>query len=394
MKTLKVIIVYLLVAVTFVSAESSIKVACVGNSITFGSGIKERDKDSYPAVLGKLLGNGFEVRNFGIGGRTCLNKGDRPYMKEKIYQEALEFNPDIVIIKLGTNDTKPENWKFESEFENDLTTMVKSFKNLVSKPKIYLCYPATAYKVQWGINDSTIVNGVIPHVNAVAKKCNTGIIDMHKVTANMPENFPDNIHPNVTGAAIMANAVYNILLNDYPSIRKQAVKWMKKAALPVSGLKPDNSVDAVAFKREYEANPAVWNKVFNWLKENDPATVATGKYVIDSTYITVTVTEGPSVREFEKTKWEYHKKNIDLQYIAKGKEKMGIAPLTKATLTGFDDKKDNGSLTIDDNASKYVVAQPGKYLLFFPSDAHRPNIKVDCDTVKKIVFKIRSCMVR
>ncbi len=394
MKTIRVIIVFLLLAVTVVSAESSVKIACVGNSITYGSGIKERDKDSYPAVLGKLLGNDFEVRNFGIGGRTCLNNADRPYMKEKIYQEALAFNPDIVLIKLGTNDTKPQNWKFSSEFEKDLTTLVMSFKKLDSKPEIYLCYPATAYSVQWGINDSIIVNGVIPYVDAVAKKCKTKVIDLHKVTSGMPENFPDNIHPNVTGAALMADAVYNNLLNDYPLIRKQAAKWMKKAALPVSGLKPDKSVDAVAFKREYEANPEVWNKVFNWLKENDPATVATGKYVIDSTYITVNVTEGPSVRDFDKTNWEFHKKNIDLQYIAKGKEKMGIAPLAKATLTGFNDKKDNGSLTIDDASAKYVVAKPGKYLLFFPSDAHRPNIKVNCDTVKKIVFKIRSCMVR
>lgn len=190
------------------SANDTIKVACIGNSITYGSGIKIRSTDSYPAVLGKLLGEKYMVINFGLGGRTLLNKGDRPYMKEKTYQQSLEFLPNIVIIKLGTNDTKPQNWKYESEFKQDLTTMVNSYKQLPSKPKIYLCYPAKAYFADWGINDTTIINGVIPYVKAVAKKTKSMIIDLHKATSDMPENFPDKIHPNEAGARIMAEVIY------------------------------------------------------------------------------------------------------------------------------------------------------------------------------------------
>jgi len=218
----------LLLAGTLWAEKQVVRIACVGNSITYGHGIKDREHDSYPAVLGRLLGKGFEVENFGVSGRTCLNKGDHPYMKEKRYQEALAFNPDIVIIKLGTNDTKPHNWKYHAEFKQDLTALVNSFQRLPSKPTIYLCYPATVYTLDWGINDSIIVNGVIPYIKEVAKKCHTRIIDFHTLTANMPENFPDKLHPNEAGAAIMANAVYERLLNDYPSIRKEAVQWMKK----------------------------------------------------------------------------------------------------------------------------------------------------------------------
>lgn len=208
MRKFLLFISFLVITYLVQSANDTIRVACIGNSITYGSGIKNRSTDSYPAVLGKLLGDKFQVRNFGLSGRTLLNKGDRPYMKEKTYQQSLDFLPNIVIIKLGTNDTKPYNWKYESEFKQDLTTMVNSYKQLPSKPKIYLCYPAKAYFADWGINDTTIINGVIPYVKAVAKKTKSRVIDLHKATSDMPENFPDKIHPNAAGARIMAEVIY------------------------------------------------------------------------------------------------------------------------------------------------------------------------------------------
>ena len=94
----------------FAQEARTIKVACVGNSITYGSGIKDRANHSYPSVLGRLLGSKYEVQNFGFSARTLLNKGDHPYMKETLFQKALNYQPDIVVIKLGTNDSKPINW--------------------------------------------------------------------------------------------------------------------------------------------------------------------------------------------------------------------------------------------------------------------------------------------
>src|SRR4051812_7771397 len=89
--------------------DGKIKVACVGDSITFGAGIKDRDKNSYPAQLQGLLGSGYEVKNFGVSGATLLKEGDKPYWKEKAFEAAKKFEPNIVIIKLGTNDSKPQN---------------------------------------------------------------------------------------------------------------------------------------------------------------------------------------------------------------------------------------------------------------------------------------------
>lgn len=190
------------------SAFAQTKVACIGNSITFGSGVKDKTQNSYPAVLGQMLGNGYEVRNFGFSARTILNKGDHPYMKEQMFQDALAYNPDIVVIKLGTNDSKPQNWIYKDEYKHDLQTMVEAFQHLSSHPQIYLCYPAKAYTSERGINDSIIINDIIPFITEVAEECNIKIINLHTPTCNMRENFPDQIHPNEAGAHILAKEVF------------------------------------------------------------------------------------------------------------------------------------------------------------------------------------------
>ncbi|MFT4168657.1 MAG: GDSL-type esterase/lipase family protein [Dysgonomonas sp.] len=194
-----------------IHAQETIKIACVGNSITYGMGIADRDKNSYPSVLSQMLGEGYDVRNFGFSARTLLMKGDLPYMKEQMFKDALAFNPDIVIIKLGTNDSKPQNWKYGSEYKHDMETMVNSFKSLSSHPQIYLCFPAKAYALQWGINDSIIVKDIIPDIIDVAEECGTKVINLHTPTSNMPENFPDHIHPNEAGAKIIATEVYHAI---------------------------------------------------------------------------------------------------------------------------------------------------------------------------------------
>ena len=133
--------------------KDAVRVACIGNSITFGAGIRNRSRDSYPSVLARMLGDSYWVKNFGVSARTMLNKGDHPYMNEPAYKNALAFNPNIVVIKLGTNDSKSFNWKYKADFMKDAQTMIDAFKGLPSQPKIYLCYPSEAYLTGDGMND-------------------------------------------------------------------------------------------------------------------------------------------------------------------------------------------------------------------------------------------------
>ena len=188
--------------------KDAVRVACIGNSITFGAGIKSRSRDSYPSVLARMLGDSYWVKNFGVSARTMLNKGDHPYMNEPAYKNALAFNPNIVVIKLGTNDSKSFNWKYKADFMKDAQNMINAFKGLPSQPKIYLCYPSKAYLTGDGINDDIISKEIIPMIKKLAKKNDLSVIDLHTAMDGMPELFPDRIHPNEKGAQVMAKAVY------------------------------------------------------------------------------------------------------------------------------------------------------------------------------------------
>ena len=180
--------------------QDAIRVACIGNSITDGHGIDLAPRNGYPAQLQRILGNGYNVKNFGVSARTMLNKGDYPYMNELAWRDALAFKPDIVIIKLGTNDSKPENWQYNADFRKDLEQMIttlspslgqpakkgkkreKGLANVPAAPKIYLCTPIPAFKSTWNINDSVIVNGIIPIQKEVAAKYGLQIIDISAAT--------------------------------------------------------------------------------------------------------------------------------------------------------------------------------------------------------------------
>ena len=200
----------LLIALSAVQAWAAdaekIRVACVGDSITYGAAIKNRAENNYPRQLGKLLGDKYEVRNFGVNGATLLKKGDKPYWKLTALKRATMFKPHVVIIKLGTNDTKPRNWKHKARFADDLRAMIDHFTALPSRPKIFLSTAAPVVRDRWGINEKTVKGELIPLIAKVAAKEKLTVIDFYAALAGKPEFFPDGVHPNAKGAALMAAA--------------------------------------------------------------------------------------------------------------------------------------------------------------------------------------------
>ena len=226
-KTILLLSTLLYIGIATAQETEKIKIACIGNSITYGSGIKDRANDSYPAVLNRLLGSSkYDVRNFGIGGRTLLNKGDRPYMKEQVYRDALAFEPDIVTIKLGTNDSKSHNWKHHAEFKDDLRVLIRSFQELPSHPQVYLCYPIPSSRRGKDINDSITLHHVIPYIEEVATEMNLPVIDLYTAFAPYRHLLPDRIHPNPDGAAIIAHEMATVLKEK----DAKAIKCRQKAA--------------------------------------------------------------------------------------------------------------------------------------------------------------------
>lgn len=189
-----------------------VRIACVGDSITYGAGIDDRERSSYPSVLGQMLGSDFTVRNFGVSGATLLKKGDKPYWLEPEFSKIADFRPNIVIIKLGTNDTKPQNAERIHEFGLDLEAMIEHFNRLPSHPRVWLCLPVPVYESRWGINEQCLSDYVIPAILKVADKKDLPVIDLHTALSNRPELFPDKIHPNAAGASLMAKTIHDAML--------------------------------------------------------------------------------------------------------------------------------------------------------------------------------------
>lgn len=188
--------------------KDAVRVACIGNSITDGCGIDMSSTYGYPARLQQMLGDGYNVRNYGVSARTLLSKGDWPYVNEPEWTYAKDFRPDIVVLKLGTNDSKPQNWVHGDEFEADLRHMISQLKALDTKPEICLTLPMKVWENSAGINDSIITNCIIPIIRRVAKKEKAHIIDLHTpFEGDRALIQADGIHPNREGAAKMAGIV-------------------------------------------------------------------------------------------------------------------------------------------------------------------------------------------
>ncbi|HQH55842.1 MAG TPA: GDSL-type esterase/lipase family protein [Candidatus Marinimicrobia bacterium] len=186
------------------SQENVIRIACVGNSITEGNAMATKTLDAYPVALGRYLGAGYEVKNCGVSGTTLLKKGDYPIWNEKLFAEALNFNPNIVTIMLGTNDSKPYNWIYKGEFISDYLAMIDTFRQLSSRPEIYICLPLPAFSGAWDIRDSIIVNDIIPMISQVADSANVNLIDLHTPFLDKSSLMPDGIHPLIEGSDLIA----------------------------------------------------------------------------------------------------------------------------------------------------------------------------------------------
>lgn len=209
---LSLIAFYALLLSNLVQAKGieSLILACIGDSITQGVGAKPGQ--SWPAQAQKTLGKGWQVKNFGLSGTTLMNSGDKPYQKSKHFKDALASSPDIVVIMLGTNDTKPANWKnSEKDFEADYRDLIADFKGLKLPPKIYLCLPPYIAKDgRWGINNDD-TKAQIPIIRRIARDLKLEIIDVYAALEGKDELIPDTVHPNTGGATLIAKAVTDVL---------------------------------------------------------------------------------------------------------------------------------------------------------------------------------------
>ncbi len=194
--------------------EKQIKVACVGDSITYGFGIENWPENNYPAILQNLLGDNYHVENFGVNGCNVGRKTDSPYFTTKTYLNSLEYKADILILMLGSNDSKPNNWtskeKFKEEYLNLLETYVKE-----ETKKIYLCTVSKAFfpkgrtkgLTYYGIQPEKI-DIIAETIKEIAAEKGYELIDINELTSNHSSWFKkDKVHPNNEGASAIAHKV-------------------------------------------------------------------------------------------------------------------------------------------------------------------------------------------
>lgn len=198
----------------FICAQT--RIVCVGNSITAGYTLSDPGNQAWPAQLGKMLGNTFSVLNCGESGTTMLKKTNTPYWNTNGFINAKNFDPQIVIISLGTNDAHPSNWIYKNDFYNDYSAMIDEFRQNGRNPMIYVCYPATSYGDTAQM--SNIQNEVIPLINQISIAKNATIIDYNTPTRNQRNTlFNDNLHPNAAGALVLANTAFNTITPSVPA---------------------------------------------------------------------------------------------------------------------------------------------------------------------------------
>ena len=268
--------------------KKQIRVSCVGNSITYGSGVQDREKNSYPAQLQSMLGNDYKVMNFGVSARTLLRKGNFPYWNEDAFHQAVQSSPDVVFIMLGTNDSKAINRPFYNEFAKDYSDLIDTFRNLPSHPRVIMLLPVAAFTADPNqIYDSVIVNNIIPMCREVAWKKKCELIDLHPMFLDKKEMLFDGIHPTAAGDRLIAQRLYEQL---QLTVARENVFSQIKEPVAISNFHGFDCADfkfegrnckVVKPRTETKGKPWIWRARF-WGHEpqTDIALLERGFYVV------------------------------------------------------------------------------------------------------------------
>jgi acyl-CoA thioesterase I len=187
------------------ATPEAIKVACVGDSLT--------QNTVYPLMLWIELGfEAYNVQNFGVGSTTVSLESETPYMATPTFQEALDFQPDIVILMMGTNDAQPSLFQFNTTFVPDYLELVTAFQSLSSDPEIWIVLPPPIFGDKGGtISPEYYAQTIIPLIKEVATQTDLPTVDVYSALLDASEHFPDGLHPNSDGGKLIAEEIYKTI---------------------------------------------------------------------------------------------------------------------------------------------------------------------------------------
>jgi len=196
-----------------------IKVGCVGDSNTYGAEASDRLKYAWPVQIRSLLGDTYETKNFGVNGALMMNHLNDAWKNKTAYSDNKSYDPDIIVIALGTNDSKDGYWD-AVKFKSSYIDLINEFKGYSARPEIYMAIPIKAYSTKYSINDQTIREKVTPTMQEISKELGLPLIDLYAVTNDIANLMAtDGIHPKDEGLAIMARKITDIMLLEKPVIK-------------------------------------------------------------------------------------------------------------------------------------------------------------------------------
>lgn len=190
--------------------SGAVKVVTVGDSLTYGYGLANREKDAYPCILAEKLGYHYQVSNYGLSGRSLQSTADFPYFNEKNAQLSLESEADIVIIMIGSNDSRGPYWNRE-RFIREYREMAEQYMALSSQPDVYLVIPPYVPTSRFGLNNQIIEDELQKIIPAIGNELGLPVINLYTVTEGHLEYYSDGLHLTPLGNQVIAEEIYQHL---------------------------------------------------------------------------------------------------------------------------------------------------------------------------------------
>ncbi|MEO6682615.1 MAG: GDSL-type esterase/lipase family protein [Ginsengibacter sp.] len=298
-KTIHCLLLFVFCYTGLNAQNSRIKIACVGNSVTYGAGLKDPVNQSYPALLQEKMGAGYDIKNFGRSGATLLRNGHNPYFKTDEFKAVVAFKPDIAVIHLGLNDTDPRNWNnYRNEFKGDYTWLIDTFRKQNPDVKIFICLTTPIFNDHprflsgtrdWHAQIQTAITKI-----ALAE--NVSLIDLHTPFYFRPDLFPDALHPNEEGVVKLAKTIYSAITGDYgglqmPFVFANDMVLQRDQPIPIFGTA--NAGEEVVVKFNHKVKKVIAGSDGKW------------KIILDES-----AAGGPYQLEVKTSKKQIHFQNI------------------------------------------------------------------------------------
>ncbi len=191
--------------------HGAIKVAAVGDSLTYGYGLENRREEAYPSVLLDLLGSHYQVSNYGMSGRSLLSTSDYPYLQEKNAQASLQSDADIVIIMIGSNDSRAAYWNKE-QFIKEYRAFAEAYLQMASQPEVFLVAPPHVPTSRFGLNNDIVRDELQAIVAETATDLGVHFVNLYPVTEGKMDYYSDGLHLTPLGNQVIAQEIFSALM--------------------------------------------------------------------------------------------------------------------------------------------------------------------------------------